>query len=377
MKLLDLIAALGVTQVALAAPLEGEWGAPTPVKLEDIEPKFFKDLGSKRARAYYGPYVVPSSEDHETHGMQMFPDMNILLPCHDCLITSFTADLQYEGGKTANANTGMWLHHNGLMNLNRSDMACEQWPERMSVNGNERSVFDYTNNGARKAGYYLRKGEQVFLVTEVMNMQKEPKTVYMVMEWEYIPTTPKDFDIVFPIWLDVKGNCLNETNGVAKEDGIFTAKAATGWTSKYSGDLILAVSHIHDGNTKQDIFMDGKLVCSSVPAYGETAEFVSHAESDGHGHDHGESEHIYHVSSITQCQNVSKVVPGSHFSITSYYDYEKHVPMKDHDGGLEPIMGIQFLHLARPQEEALKHIAEGKPGDLDAFRNRNNGKGGE
>lgn len=344
-------------------------------KLEVVEAKFFKDLGSKRARISYGPYVVPSSEDPETNGMKSFPDQNILLPCHDCLITSFTADLQYEGGKTANANTGMWLHHNGLMNLNRSDSACEAWPERMSVNGNERSTFDYTLGGTRKAGYYLREGDQVFLITEAMNMQKEPKTVYMVMEWEYLDKPiSADFDIVFPIWLDVKGNCLNETNGVQSEAGVFTAKSATGWTSKHAGDLILAVSHIHDGNTKQDIFMDGKLVCSSVPAYGETAEFVSHVEGDdGHGHDHGESEHLYHVSSITQCANVAKVVPGSHFSIASYYDYEKHVPMKDHHGGLEPIMGIQFLHLARPQKEAMEYIKSLKPGDLEAFRNRNGG----
>ncbi|KXX81414.1 hypothetical protein MMYC01_202655 [Madurella mycetomatis] len=377
MKLFEFIAALSVTQIVCGAPLEEEWGVPTYAKLEVIEPKFFKDLGSKRARISYGPYLVPSSEDPETHGMLSFRDMNILLPCHDCLITSFTADLQYEGGKTANANTGMWLHHNGLMNLNRTDMACEHWPERMAVNGNERSVFDYTLKGTRKAGYYLREGDQVFLVTEAMNMREEARTVYMVMEWEYLPGTPAEFDIVFPIWLDVKGNCLNETNGVQKEAGVFTAKAATGWTSKYSGDLILAVPHTHDGNTLQEVYMDGKLVCSSVPAYGETAEFVSHVESDGHGHDHGESEHIYHISSITQCANVSKVVPGSHFTISSFYDYEKHVPMKDHHGELEPIMGIQFLYLARPQAEAIEHILSMKPGDLQAFTSQVGGNGGD
>ena len=55
-----------------------------------------------------------------------------------------------------------------------------------------------------------------------------------------------------------------------------------------------------------------------MPAYGETADFVTHAEDEGHGHDHGSGDHIYHASSITQCVNVAKVVPGSQFTIASF-----------------------------------------------------------
>lgn len=90
---------------------------------------------------------MPGSEDPETHGMQKWHDYNAMMPCYDCLILGYDVDLQFSDGKSANANKDMWLHHIGLMNLNRTDAACEIWPERMSVNGNERSPFDYTLKG--------------------------------------------------------------------------------------------------------------------------------------------------------------------------------------------------------------------------------------
>ncbi len=228
----------------------------------------------------------------------------------------------------------------------------------------------------RKAGYYLRKGDEIFQTVDIMNLSPQVQTVNLVIEWEFIEGTPAGFDIVFPVWLDVKGNCLNEGLGINGTDKIFTAKGGAGWTSKITADLILMVPHIHDGNTKQEVYLDGQLACTSVPKYGESADFITHEEpGDGHGHDHGDqSEHIYHVSSISQCVNVTKVVPGNRFTIESWYDFVQHVAQKDHHGELEPIMAIEFLYLARPQEEAMKHILEMKGGDLQAFQDqvRNN-----
>jgi len=304
--------------------------------------------------------------------MKSYHDYNAMMPCHDCLITAYDTDLQFIDGKPANANKNMWLHHTGLMNLNRTDLACTHWPERIGVNGNERSPFDYTLNGTRKAGYYLRQQDEVFLAVDVMNSNVNATKAQLVIEWEYVPGTPEGFDIVFPVWLDVLGKCLNESTGVGAADEVFTAMSKTGWTSPYSGDLILMVPHVHDGSTSQRVYLDGKLVCESKPAYGETAEFVTHAEKkDGHGHEHGGDEHILHISSMSQCVNVAKVEAGKGvFTIASQYDMHEHTAMKDHHGELEPIMGIQFLHLARPRDEALKDIAAMKNGNLQAFQNQ-------
>jgi len=91
--------------------------------------------------------VVPGIDDEETQGMKSFLDYNALMPCKECLVTGYVPDLQYADGKTANANTGMWLHHIGLMNLNRTDAACTEWPDRFIANGNERSPVDMTLGG--------------------------------------------------------------------------------------------------------------------------------------------------------------------------------------------------------------------------------------
>lgn len=79
--------------------------------------------------------------------MVTYQDFNITMPCYNCLITGLDTDLTWADGSTANANKGIWLHHTGLMNLNRTDAACPKWPERIGVNGNERSSFDFTNKG--------------------------------------------------------------------------------------------------------------------------------------------------------------------------------------------------------------------------------------
>ena len=242
----------------------------------------------------------------------------------------------------------------------------------------------------RKAGYYLRQNDHIFMATNILNMNEQPQKVFLSMEFEYLDGIPEDFDIVFPIWLDVKGNCLSHPLP-PKEARVFTARGpATGWTTPWAGELILAVSHIHDGNTRQDIFLDDEaLVCSSVPSYGESDEFISssgattnNTTAGDHDHDHDdernkEKKH-YHVSSIMQCHNITRVTRGQKFTITSQYNMEKHQPLKDHEGKEEPIMAIQFLHFVRPREEAIRDILASKPGNLTAFSEQvtNNGVGG-
>jgi len=237
-----------------------------------------------------------------------------------------------------------------------------------------------------------------------MNMSKIPAKVFMVVEWEYVEGTPDSFDVVWPVWLDSRGNCLEvglAATGVTKDVIFNSTMHEPGWTPKFSGDLFLLVSHIHDGNVGQEISLDGKLICNSIPAYGETEAFVTHEGMYGHeedepghshggeeeepghghgphasdppgheeepGHDHETSGHAYHVSSITQCTNIGKVTPGAKFLLKSYYNMTEHKAMKGHDGKEEKIMAIEFLHFARPKDEAIKDILAMKGGSLEKF----------
>jgi hypothetical protein len=234
---------------------------------------------------------------------------------------------------------------------------------------------------------------------DIMNESEEERTLNFYIEWEYVEGIPDGFDVAFPVWLDVKGNCLESPPNVGPQDIIFNSTMKYWWSPKFTGDLFLMVPHIHDGNTKQEIYMDGKMVCESIPAYGETEEFITHVgmfghekekeapgheheheephehpseekEKPGSEHDHNSSDHVLHVSSISQCQNIGKVGPENKLTITSFYDMTKHTAMKDHDGELEKIMGIEFLYIAVPKEVAFKVIADQKPPSLQKFLER-------
>jgi len=259
------------------------------------------------------------------------------------------------------------------------------------------------------AGYYLREKDRILFSTDVMNESELPQTVFLTMEWEYVDGVPDGWDVSVPVWLDVKGVCLNEPTGVSPEDVVFNATTKTGWTPSFTGDLYLMVPHVHDGNTKQELYLDGKKICESVSNYGESEDFITHVgmyghekeeketdhehedehggghedeHGDGHGdeheheeepgshHDHSSSDHIMHISSISQCTNAGMIGPSNTLTLTSFYDMTQHTAMKDHDGELEPIMGIEFLHVARVKDEAVKDILAMIPPDLSKFFQR-------
>ena len=96
----------------------------------------------------YGPFLVPSVRVNM--GMKSFTVPNLALPCKDCHITGFQADLKYPNGSTANVDTGMMLHHAILYNANRKDTSCpniERSIERNFGAGNERGIVDLTRKG--------------------------------------------------------------------------------------------------------------------------------------------------------------------------------------------------------------------------------------
>ena len=121
-------------------------------------PKFFKDLGAQRVKMAYGPFLAPASDDPTYMGMRNFT-MYGKLPCSDCVITNWTPNLEFADGSSANANTGMWLHHVVFFNMNRTDVTCPYFPDRFAAAGNERSVIDYTVGGFVHSDSYRRNGK--------------------------------------------------------------------------------------------------------------------------------------------------------------------------------------------------------------------------
>ena len=112
-----------------------------------LEPKVFKDLGAKRVKMSYGPFIVPPKNDAESYGMKEFAIQNASMPCNDCLLLNWTPDLVYEDGSSANADRQLWLHHAAFLNMGRTDVPCPKFQDRYMASGNERAVVDLTVNG--------------------------------------------------------------------------------------------------------------------------------------------------------------------------------------------------------------------------------------
>jgi hypothetical protein len=242
-----------------------------------------------------------------------------------------------------------------------------------------------------------------------MNEAPEAREAVVTTEWEYIPGIPDGFDIAQSVWLDVTGLCGNSSMKVASPDKPFHVSMNQTWSPNFTGTILAAMPHLHDGGVKQEFYVDGKLACSTAVGYGEKAEFITHvgmfgskpaAPSHEHGpgemehehghsalddppheheheeapaHDHNTDEHILRISSLSFCNNLGKVGPESKLSITSYYDMSAHAGVTSHhaeDGGLEPVMGIQVTYIRRPKAEAWKDIEAAKGPEDNPFSDR-------
>ena len=235
-------------------------------------------------------------------------------------------------------------------------------------------------------GYYFGPDDRIMLATEVMNESQLNRTVYLTLEWEYLAGIPDGFDMDVPIWLDVKGDCPGQEGPLDPKGEVFNVTRGSPWSPEFNGDLFLMTSHVHDGNIHQEVFLDGKMVCDSVANYGESAGYISHEGMYGHEtehehgdegeeegepgseHDHGSDDHITHISSTTSCNNLGKIGPDNKLTLTSFYNMTEHPGMMGHDGDLEPIMAIEWMHMAlSPEDEAMKKMLASKGPNRQLF----------
>ena len=86
---------------------------------------------------------------HENDGMGGFFEHSTFAPCRDCFLTWMQMGLEYSDGTTADANTGMWLHHGVMVNRNQTDVVCQRhsYGQRFFASGNERTIADLSVNG--------------------------------------------------------------------------------------------------------------------------------------------------------------------------------------------------------------------------------------
>lgn len=216
----------------------------------------------------YGSYTIPAM-GHLDNRLNLWVNK----PCSNCTITSMQPNLVYADGTRANVNNGPMLHHMVLASQFRSDPTCSGnllglVGERFFAAGNERTVIEFP------AGYGYRVGflDQWNLIYDLMNMDMQPKTVYIEMTFKYVSGTG-GLEALRPVWLDID-QCGDSEYSIPAG----TSDTHWDWNVNVPGRIVAIGGHVHtEGHgvrieaTNQTT---GQSICNSVGAYGGAPDYV-------------------------------------------------------------------------------------------------------
>jgi hypothetical protein len=210
---------------------------------------------------------------------------NIKKPCEECIIVAMQGDLQYEDGRSAFVEDGLWLHHIVLYNGlgwtpgSKTDLVCSNtllsafmgWPHRIFASGNERTPVRL--NTKYKFGIPIEKPEYFHMLYDLVNAGDKPVKIYIAITFEHVPKNEPGYREARMLWLDITG--CGPSEAVPRE-GAYTARSP-GWTSTIGGVMLSTLGHTHDGGVYTTANVNGKVVCRSDQFYGGNPRYVEKA----------------------------------------------------------------------------------------------------
>jgi hypothetical protein len=348
------LALAGSVAVGCIIPGQGSATVPAPsgggVVGYGFDPNAPTQPGASTKVVSYGPFTVPAARGTE-HGQEgMIKNsfrFGVPKPCNNCYITGMEANLKYADGRTANIDTGMWLHHMVLFQTGKADATCPATGvgligQRFFASGNERSgVQSLPGYGYQVGG----AANTWVLIADLMNSNMQAKTVSIEMTFQWVPQSTPGMEPVTPVWLDVN-QCL--TSEVPARTGSYSYTYT--WPSTIAAKLLGVGGHVHDGGTYLSIKNTGTaarprndLLCNSVARYGGPGYEQPMDHNDGM--DHGSA--MAHISGMSLCmaadanQPVGTVAVGDRIQINAYYDTNLHAQHGSH-----PVMGIAVAYFA-------------------------------
>jgi len=130
-------------------------------------------------------------------------------------------------------------------------------------------------------------------------------------------------------WLDI-GGC--GPSDYPARDGEFEVKSP-GWTATYSGRLLSAKGHTHDGGDEVTVYKNGQPVCNSPQLYGGEPAWIDNMK-------------VAHISNTGSCVDFGYLEPGDSLVIGARYNTSAHPLSKSmHGTGAAPIMGISQVYI--------------------------------
>lgn len=134
-------------------------------------------------------------------------------PCTGkCNLLVAQAGLEYANGTEAGMANGSWLHHIVVLATGpgRKDTVCPMLPgERFFSSGNERTPTSFGDVTEKKvkSTFPISDADGFQAQIELMNMTDEPRSVYLTIDFEYIPgPKPEGWKTAKAMWLDVVSN---------------------------------------------------------------------------------------------------------------------------------------------------------------------------
>jgi len=335
---------------------------------------------SKYVRVTYGPYKVPGGQagtvstgtaseaapvyGGHSHGAQkpgnsadilnnMDPNGFLIKGilqegiCKMCTIIRAKAQVTNNVGKEVSIGSGVYLHHIVVAPTVTKEVAplfggCSQkssgTPKPESENprgklflaqGVENFTTWYTTgDGQFNSGYHAGNNGYA-LIAEVINYKTSEQNVYVTVDYDYIPGfVGSDANMLI---VGVEG-CLNSEVGFHIPANTRSFKAGNDVQIIQDGTIVNARGHMHDGGESIDMFLNDKLVCHSVAAYGGNDATMIGA--DGKKWDT--------ISSMSDCPQAIPVKKGDRLRLQAAFDTATH-PMRVSHGEEQEAMGLYIL----------------------------------
>jgi hypothetical protein len=165
-----------------------------------------------------------------------------------------------------------------------------------------------------KSGYWIGKGGNMQLTSELVNYDAKEKEIYLTLDVEWVPG--KD-----PNMLDVGMGAISADKCADKEKGMLhppkdkpIVYKGEEWAVTDTGYFINFTPHIHDGGVNIKVILNGKEVCEAKAVYGDEGGTTN--ALDG--------KKWQTITGYTPCDSPIPIKKGDKVYITSEYDLTKY-----------------------------------------------------
>jgi len=247
-------------------------------------------------------------------------------------ILSTRAVMSFEDGTPANFKNGIYLHHFLIADLSKPNAPFALCPNRHQENklglwlsgyaleatgagllsvGNdayeEANIYMNTKNQVKSA--FLTMSDDLFGVSaEIVNYNKDNRTVYLDIELEYFDHKPDGYLDAANVVVSATG-CELPGYRPPNNERKFTYVSEP-FFMEQDGWIVNARGHLHDGGSALEIYKNNKLACQSLPTYGR---------EPGANPDVPET-----IISMSWCHDAIRFFKGDNLTIKSHYDVDAH-----------------------------------------------------